>query len=515
MLFVVGAGFATLMLTREPPVPQAAKPETNEKDQKLAEQKRQLEEERKKLDEDRKKVEDKEKRLKFTQLLADADAALAAREYARARDKFNEALLLVPEDVKARSGLIQAETNLALGNVAAGDKEKKQAEYNRLMALGKEKMEGKEYKPAVTAFEGALQVMSGIDAAASTALMEAKEALEKDQADKKVLAEYNLRMEAGRVAMLAQRYDDAVKEYLAALASKPGDGEATRGLGNAQKRIGDLADADKRRNALAQTIDRGRIALQAKRYGEAIDALEVALKLQPGNAEALQGLREARKALAENKAEYNRQMALADAARLAGRITEAFRCYNEALNVFPNDERARRAVTQLRQLGDKMVADQADYLRLMNLGAVSLNNRAFLDARNYFTQALLLAPTDAEAIAGLRAANDALNRVVKNRDDLVLLVTAARNAMTARNYPAAIKAANDVLAMDPDNVEMQMLIRKARYSVAMANGQAAQQGKRWNEAIRYYEEALSQQPGDPLARNFLAQCRASAGTKPK
>jgi tetratricopeptide (TPR) repeat protein len=509
-LFLVGGSIAAVvLLNRQPPA------SDDETARRQAEEKRLLEEKEKKLEEERKKLAEERKRIKFNQLLAEAEAALAAKDFSKAKKLYTEAMELFPDDASVRAGLIKAETGLALAGKGDEDKEKRQAEYNRLMTLGKDKMEGKEYAAAVTAFEGALQAMNGIDAAASKGLAEAKEALAGDMVQKEKLKEYNTQIETARVAMLAQRYDDAVKAYLAALQAIPGDPLALRGLGDAQKRLGDLADGQKKQNAIAQTLDRARTALAQKRYDVAINAAETVLKLQQGHPEAGQILRDARKAKSEVSVEYTRLMKQADGARALGRITEAFRCYNEALAILPEDEAARRGVNQMRQIMDKMAADQIDYARFMSLGQAALNNKAWLDAKTNFVQALLLAPNDADARAGLKAAEAGLEKYVGKKVALDQAIKAAQAAIQARRYNDALKAASDALAIDPDNVAMLAIQKQARYGVAMANGNAARIARRWSDAIGYYQEALKYNPNDFQARQYLAMCQANLNAKPK
>ena len=73
------------------------------------------------------------------------------------------------------------------------------AEFNRLMAEGKDKHTAKQYGAAVNAFDAALLVMAG-DRTASQALLEAKEALAKSDDDNKKRTQ--VRAECNRIVML-------------------------------------------------------------------------------------------------------------------------------------------------------------------------------------------------------------------------------------------------------------------------------------------------------------------------
>ncbi len=71
-----------------------------------------------------------------------------------------------------------------------------------------------------------------------------------DTSEKKNLAEYKQHMDAAKAAMLAERYPDAVREFVAALRLMPNDLEAQQGQKQALARIAGLGDKEKRQKAL-------------------------------------------------------------------------------------------------------------------------------------------------------------------------------------------------------------------------------------------------------------------------
>src|SRR5262249_22988018 len=149
------------------------------------------------------------KRLEFDRLMARGDAALA-KQPAEAQEAYQAALRLFPEDVRALTCLAEARAGvLAEEKAAARDKEereKKQAEIVRLRDVGKEALAMKKYAEAVRALEAARQLAPG-DESVAKALGEAQAALEKDTEGKKKLAEYQKHMDAGKVALDAQKFE--------------------------------------------------------------------------------------------------------------------------------------------------------------------------------------------------------------------------------------------------------------------------------------------------------------------
>lgn len=84
------------------------KKQKEEEEKRLAEETRQAELERQRLEEEARQKAEAEKRTQYTQLIADADKALQAKDKSVALQKYNEAQALYPDDNAAREGLRKA-----------------------------------------------------------------------------------------------------------------------------------------------------------------------------------------------------------------------------------------------------------------------------------------------------------------------------------------------------------------------------------------------------------------------
>jgi tetratricopeptide (TPR) repeat protein len=506
VLLVSTGLFATLYLTRENPAP----PVAQDDDKKRHDEEKRLAEEKLKLAEEQTKLEkEKQRKLQFSLLMADGEAALLKKQYSDAERAFSAALDLNPDDAAARAGLVKAKTAVATEANTAEDKAKRQAEYARLMELGKDKMTAKEYAAAKRAFEEALLYLAG-DVAAQQGLNEANDALDKDKAQQQKLADYKTRMEAGRAAMVNERFADAVREYQAALLIIPGDVAATRALGNAEQRVGAIQDREKRRAAFLQLVDRGNAALQGKRYDEAVREFTAALKLYPEDLEAQTGLRNAKKAQGDGKADYTRIMAQANNAFQLQRYEEAYQLYRDANRLFPDDEAAKKGLQDVQVFVEKLQAAAVAYTRYMTAGNLAMQKGRYLEAATAFTEALRLTPNDPDAAQGLAAAQAAINKELKRKKELEQLVLNIKTSLQQQQYADAEKSANAALALDSDNVLVQGLLHQARYGRFMAEADKARNAKRYNDAIQFYQQALTEQPGDLRATNLLQQTKFAA-----
>jgi tetratricopeptide (TPR) repeat protein len=470
----------------------------------------QLAQEKQKLDEERAKLDEEKRRLDFGGLLKRGDEALAKKEYAEAEKAYAEALKLFPADADALKGLVAAKAALASASTSKEDAEKKRADVARLVKEGKAAMEAKQFALAVRLFDSARQ-LGPADSEVIKALTEAQAAADADKEQKQKLAEYQTHMDAGRTALAAQRYADAIREFQTAQRLIPGDVQAGLNLRVAEQRLNVLQaaaqDQQQRVAAFAALMDRCANALRAKRYEDAVQAASEALKLFPNDARARQALADARSALRAARSQYNQLLTDADAALQARRINDAIRLYQQAAELFPEDDAARKGLRQAQAAVDMIRDASVAYNRLMATGATAMQARRFADAVLAYTEALRLVPGDPLAAQGLRDAQAAVDRLARRKLALDRQLQAGATALKQKQYAEAIRAFKAVLEIDPDNPDALEGLRQARYADAMTEGYRALNAKRRQDAIRFFEAALKEKPGDPQATTALQQAK--------
>jgi tetratricopeptide (TPR) repeat protein len=250
-------------------------------------------------------------------------------------------------------------------------------------------------------------------------------------------AEYDDAIKAGREALAAQRYDDAIRHFTEAGQVLPGDARAAQLLRQArQAKTDSLALKDgleKRQEELARLLAIGQAAMQAQRFEEAIRAYTEATRLDPQDADAARLLREANQAAQAGQPkppadkprppvgppkppanptkppagpvkplvggpnsptvpEYLKQMQAGAAFEQQLNFAEAVRSYRAALRIVPNDPRATLAL-------------QAAELKMYLLeGRKALLANRFAEAERAYQEVLKRAPGNQEAILGLQQA---------------------------------------------------------------------------------------------------------------
>ncbi len=457
------------------------------------------------------RAENKDRQDRFIRLMVRAGLAKEKKQFAKSAAAYQEALTLQPGNPEAIAGLSAAEAGLKTIAVVAEDRSKRQAEFSRWMEQGKDALAAKQPNRAVQAFETALALVPG-NAEATQALDTARKQLAHADGDIKQQGEYEDHMTAGRAAMVAQRYTDAVREFLAAQRVKPDDAAAARGVQDAEKRLGELKDDQKRKDAYVRMMRHGRAAVRSGHYAEAVGAFKAALKVVPDDREAKKALRDAKSGLQQAKTQYTQLMTNGTAALQLNNVPAALLAFQQALQLFPNDPTALAAIRQAQQLGTNLTVAQValnnaqgGYNELMQLGTVALYAQRYADAAQAFTNALSLLPGDPQALQGLFEAQGGLAAAVQNGPSYADQMRRGADAYRHRRYADAIAAYQAALQLEPNDPQGLANLAQANYALHMSNGQTAMQTRRYRDAAAEFRAALLQAPGDALALTGLRQ----------
>ena len=444
-----GAVVGTVLLLRPHSAPAPLPQLDEQRERELAAKQLQLELKEKELAAQRDKLSEQERQQQFRKLLADGQKYLAEKDYKDALTTYEGALHLYPTDKEALEGLVAAKAGATVATNSADEQTKRKAAYDKLVDQGQQAMTAKKYADAVIFFESAQNLMPGGDA--TQALTDARKELDKDKVEKDKLAAYQKYLAAGNAAMTAGRYGDAVREFISAQGVVPGDAVAVKGQKDAEQKLAGLKDQD----AVNKLVEKGKDLLRDKKYREAGASAGAALHILPGDVAATKLLDDAKKGFDAAQVDYKRLMTAADTARVAGRFEEAKGLYAQALQAMPGDDTALKAQQNLQNQLD----GQAAYTRFMTAGTQALAANRFADAASAFTEALRLAPNDGDATKGLAIAQAALARIA-NYDGFMTIAAAAMNK---KLYRDAVAAYRDALLAVPDDPLAIAGIRQAKY----------------------------------------------------
>jgi tetratricopeptide (TPR) repeat protein len=385
----------------------------------------------------RRRAETGKKADQYQKWMSEGRRALVGKQYDAAVKAFGEARKIQPTDPEAlrllrNSEKARDEVNAALAAQARKREEDRQraGAVQKLLAQGRSALSKRDLDGAARALDAAAGLAPTDPAVvkARQELQSARTAAAADAEKARRMAGYQEVLRAGRAALAARRYDDAVKAFTEAGRLLPNDPTAAALLQEAIKQRNAAQAAarsqqeDQRRLAdFNRFLGQGQAALAGKRYEEAVKAFSEAVKLQPQNAPAAAALRQARQALDASRAappprvvpppplqpkpnpvprpqpvnvqgEYVKQMQLAAALEKQRKYAEAAQAYQKALQQLPHDPKATAALRL------------AEFNFHMNAGQQALAGRHFPEAAREFEAAVKLFPTNPAANAALKQA---------------------------------------------------------------------------------------------------------------
>lgn len=222
---------------------------------------------------------------------------------------------------------------------------------------------------------------------------------------------------------------------------------------------------------------------------------------------------------------------------------EAKASYQAALQVIPDDSYALGMIARIDEIvnspeylkiqNDKAKLD-SDFDNLMSRGESAEAMKNYEQALTCYVSALELKPNNAQALAKKKNAEDMILYQEQQRKEQERLAAAeaekqrqaninnllslGNKQLNEKKYAEAELSFNEVLRLDPNNATATAQLsviagfyeeiqrqKQENYNTAMAEGSYAFDSRKYAEAIRQYNIALANKPGDEAATQRLAE----------
>lgn len=362
-----------------------------------------------------------------------------------------------------------------------------------------------------------------------------------DEAETKRLAEFQRYLKAARALQEAKQYEAAVKALTEAVKLVPDSKDALDALKAAEDLRQESAAADRARlldedrmRDFRLLMENGQASMKRKQYDLAVAAFADANKLKPGDEDVFAALRAAEKARDAITADaaaraarkeridaYRQWMTQGRTALFTNRQYDAaIQAFGEAQKLFPGDlvaagfikeaERARNAEANAQILQQQLVQEQlwlqAGLRNVLAEGRLALAAGNLDLAARAFTITARLAPNDPAVIQAVLELRQA-QALVGAQANFQALIRSGRDALQARRFDDAVRAFNDASFLAPGDFATQELLRDAtrqRDEARLAEANQRMQTDRLRELVAAGRAAIGRKNLDAAGAALAA-----------
>jgi len=483
-----------------------------------------------KLDKTLQKIrEENKKEEQFFEYIDNADALYASGELDKALAEYNKALKIFPKDEYAQGKKTEIST------ILKNEKDKVNA-FNEMVALGDNLLKQEKYAEAVMQYESALQLYPN-NTMVREKYQDAKN--KKDAYDTKI-SEYEKFKAKGLEFTLRKKYGEAIDYYRQALELYPNDTEIP-GLIKELQTQKDIADNYDARITEADNY------YEDRSYNEAKASYQAALQVIPDDSYALGMIARIDEIVnspeylkiqndkAKLDSDFDNLMSRGESAEAMKNYEQALTCYVSALELKPNNTQALAKKKnaedmilyqeQQRKEQERLAAAEAEKQRqaninnMLSLGNKQLNEKKYAEAELSFNEVLRLDPNNATATAQLSVIAGFYEEIQRQKQENYNTAMAEGSyAFDSRKYAEAIRQYNIALANKPgDEAATQRLAESQQmenmrvsalaneYNSYVTKGDAQLQTKNYDKAIEFYTKAVQLNTDNPYAANKIRE----------
>jgi hypothetical protein len=476
----------------------------------------------------------------YNRLIALGDANVTSLKFVDAILNFKGALKVRPNDPIAVSKLADAEKLLAM----AGEKAKNDAEFNRLIAAGDANVTQSKYTEAITDFKSALTIKPG-DSVALARIGDTEKLFAMAGEKAKKDAEFNRLIAAGDANVTQSKYAEAITSFKSALTFKPGDSMALARITDAEKLLAMAGEKAKKDVEFNRLIGAGDAKVSVKEYAEALTLYKNALSIKSNeivnakikdtqsiiDALAAKALAD-QKLVAENKISSSEKLYLekiktADENFKNSQWSGARFFYIEALKIKQSDGYALGKVDACDKMIDSGITAEKmqEYTNQIAKGDDEMKGKNYSNARFYYRNASDILKWETYP----RQQLSEIDRMVAeklNESDLRLFkenLAKADDAFNRKEYPMARFYYNKVIELSQnDHVtsrlkEIESIVNgseskniSAAYDDFIKKGEEAVKQKNNAIARFYFQKANALKPGENLPKQELMKIDSGA-----
>jgi tetratricopeptide (TPR) repeat protein len=479
------------------------------------------------------KSKDKEKESQYKNLISLGDKAYDSEDFLKAKDNFQKALVIKPNEKYPTDKIKEIDNILAEQQKLVTDKKAKQELYNKAIADADLAFKTPNYEAAKAGYKKALQILPS-ESYPKQKLAEIDGIL-KDMADK-TDNDYNAKIHSGDQNFGTKNYVQAKQDYQDALKIKPNQEYPVSKIADIDKILAEqsrlTAEQKAKRDAYNIALAKADNLFKATQYDQALLSYKEASTYLPEEKYPYTQIDEINKMKKQQDLESNYKKAIASAdVYFKNKQWESSKSfYNQALNFKQNDPYATEQIKKADQeIGNmlKLLADQK--------ARQDAYDKAIADADKSFTakdyDMSLTSYQTALAIFSdkpyPKQRIEDINKLQKQKkldSDYRSLLDEANQLFAGKNYENARAKYVDAGLLKPDEVFPQEKIKEIDkilsqtladtqkkeaneklYNTTLSNANALFDKARYDDAKKEYEKALAIMPNEGFSKQRIAK----------
>jgi tetratricopeptide (TPR) repeat protein len=416
----------------------------------------------------------------YKELIDNASKSFSKKEYSAAKNSYQEALALKPNEQMPKDKIAEIDEILA----ALSKENELEAQYNSAIEKGDYAFNTEKYQEAKQHFTEASQLKPKEKYPAEK-LKEIESILAGIEKGKEVDEKYLALIKQGDQAFSQEKLQESKKIFEDAQKLKPTEDYPKEMI----NKINEQLDANHREKELMdeykKLIDIADRDFKNQELVKARGVYEEALKILPSEQYPKQRIKEIDAAISElsnlqeKEEKYNDLITKADNSFSGKDYDKAKDFYQEALKIKPNEAHPKNRISEIDNLLNQMRSAQekdAKYQDLVNKGDQALNKKNYQNAIDFFTEAGKVKPEESyppqkikeieQLIREQEEADKAADNQKRKEQEFNTLIKQGDTEFNSADFEKSIDTYNKALKIKPGDSSTQQKIDKAKELLA-------------------------------------------------
>ena len=489
---------------------------------------------------------------KYDAAIKAADDLMKAKDYNGARAKYKEASAVKPDESYPKEQIAKADEQEKAEKDAAAQAET-DAKYDAAIASADELFNADDLSGAIAKYKEAASIKPDENYPASQIGKAQKKLADLEQANKDKAAaeqEYSIQLQAGKKALDAKQYEDAIASFEKALAAKPDEAEPKSLIETA--RSSKKADEEAAKNAEKEAAEVQKIKEEYdkaiakadeqfvnKEWEKAIGSYTAAAEIKADETYPKEQIAKANKSIEDEKAsaadaekakqeveeKFQKLLSDGDQAVDSKEWSKATSFYEEAAALNPASKEPASRLKELEKAKEKWDKEQEkaaeaeqkveeEYKAAIAKADNALAEKDFKGARDSYEEALQIKANDAYATGKIAEVEQAEQLLANQAEQEKLakeeleqeysrLITEAEQKVQEKDYKGAVEAFKKASDLKPEKIgpkermeDVQQLIKKEeekKKEEAAAAEEAEKKAAEYNKLIEKADKAFNKE----------------------